>query len=277
MIRFRSPTTTPLHPFGADVPVGTFRVTQRFDDPDFFYRDGRTHGAVDIGNRQCGAPIVAMAPGTASRIKDNATALGAKTDALGIRIDHGQGVSTEYWHLASWGVASGSKVNAGQVIGWLGSTGLGNVCHTHIEMKVDGQRIDPEPYMFGAVFDPAPEDDVLGDQTIFLDSPFRARIAAGVSIRSQPRLSDDTRVSITSAVTEVTVIGRTSGAEFRGSRNWHVFGEDRGGLRCVHSSLTERITATPIGIDNKIAGALTAAKGAQQAINVVVSNLEALG
>jgi hypothetical protein len=285
MIRFRSPVTRPLHPPRGDAPRegDHFYVTQRFDDPDFYYANLPnppnplpTHRATDIGNGQCGYPIVAMAPGVAYRTKDDATRLGAPTDALGIRIDHGQGVTTAYWHLASWSVANGVRVSAGQEIGKLGNTGLGQICHCHIEATLNGQRIDPEPLMFGGSLQ---EDDVLGEQTVFLATPFRVRIPSGVSIRTDTNLREETRVRVTEAPLEVTIIGRASGVEYGGSRNWHVFGEDKGGLRCVHSTLTERIpsdapAADCTALENRLAGALTAVKGAQQAINATRSALE---
>ena len=155
-LRFRSPVNVPLLRAGTPKPVppdprahDTFRVTQQFDSPDAYHRDGRKHNATDIGNFRCGDPVLAMAPGRARRVKDNATALGAKTDALGIVIDHGHGITTEYWHLNGWTVSDGQMVAAGQQIGIVGRTGLGDVCHVHVEAKRNGIKFDPEPLMFG--------------------------------------------------------------------------------------------------------------------------------
>jgi hypothetical protein len=163
-VGFRRPVTKPLLRLGTVKPLppdprayDTFRVTQRFGTPDAYYaeidrragRTPRTHGAVDVGNFRCGDAVVAMAPGTARRVQDNAVALGAKTNALGLVIDHGSGITSEYWHLNGYSVASGAKVTAGQQIGIVGRTGLGDVCHLHVEVKRAGGRIDPEPLMFG--------------------------------------------------------------------------------------------------------------------------------
>lgn len=284
MIRFRSPVTRPLHPRreeGEPRIDDHFYVTQQFDDPDFYWSNVPnppnplpTHRATDIGNARCGYPIVAMAPGTAYRIKDNASQLGAPNDALGIRIDHGEGVSTAYWHLASWSVASGVRVQAGQEIGKLGNTGLGQVCHCHIEATVNGVRIDPEPLMFGGTI---PEDDVLAQKTNFVDNPFRGRVTARSTIRTDRRLEASTAAGVLDAGTEITVIGRAQGDEYAGSTVWYVFGVDRTGLRCIHSKLVEKPPSTApdcSALENKVAGALTAAKGAQQAVNAVVNALE---
>jgi hypothetical protein len=105
--------------------------------------------ATDIGNTRCNDPIVAMAAGTVRLVQDNATAFGAPSNALGVVIDHGSGITTEYWHLNAWTVAHGAQVTAGQQIGIVGSTGLNTVCHCHVEAKRNGVKFDPEPLMFG--------------------------------------------------------------------------------------------------------------------------------
>lgn len=153
-----SPVTQPLHVFewqrpGSGAAADDFRVTQRFDDIDYYWKDkdparaALGHRAVDIGNARCGYPLVAMLPGTVTLLKDNATAYGAATDALGVRIDVGNGLTLEYWHLGSWSVANGARVVAGQEIGRVGNTGLGAVCHCHLEGKIYGTRFDLEPFM----------------------------------------------------------------------------------------------------------------------------------
>lgn len=170
-IRFRSPVTRPLHPprIGPRI-ADEFYVTQRFGDPDFYWKDRDTakylagHRATDIGNGQCGYPIVAMAPGRVIHVEDNATAFGAPNNALGVRIDHGHGVTTDVWHLDSRSVFNGELVAAGRQIGKLGKTGLGQVCHAHIEARINGVRINPEPLMFGGsitIGAAVPEEDDL--------------------------------------------------------------------------------------------------------------------
>ena len=154
-IAFRSPVTVPLLRFGAPKPVppdprahDTFRITKRSRDPDPGGPGGK-HLAIDFGNFRCGDPIVAMAPGKARRAHDAAKADGAPTNALGIIIDHGSGVHTEYWHLSAFKVADGADVVAGTVIGLVGMTGNADGCHCHLELKIDGVRVDPEPHAFG--------------------------------------------------------------------------------------------------------------------------------
>jgi hypothetical protein len=160
-IGFRSPVKVQLLRFGASKPLppnprahDTFRVTTRFLDPDTLGRRDAAgnvlrHNAIDIGNFRCGDPVIAMAGGVARRTHDDAKAHGAANDALGIVIDHGDGVVTEYWHLSSFAVADRVKVRRGQQIGFVGNTGLGGACHCHVELKLNGVQTDPEPHMFG--------------------------------------------------------------------------------------------------------------------------------
>lgn len=66
-------------------------------------------------------------------------------------IDHGGGVETHYYHLASGTVtvALGDRVTAGQVIGNMGSTGASTGAHLHFQMEIHGNPVDPMPYIVG--------------------------------------------------------------------------------------------------------------------------------
>lgn len=58
-------------------------------------------------------------------------------------VDHGRGVFTGYWHLQTIRVQAGDRVQAGQVLGEVGSTGLSTGPHLHWEMRVGGVAVDP--------------------------------------------------------------------------------------------------------------------------------------
>lgn len=60
-----------------------------------------------------------------------------------IRMDHGGGVATGYGHLSRFAVNGGMRVRAGQVIGYVGSTGLSTGPHLHYEVFRNGASIDP--------------------------------------------------------------------------------------------------------------------------------------
>ena len=65
-----------------------------------------------------------------------------------VLIDHGSGVETAYAHLATGGtvVSVGERVEAGEPIGLVGSTGASTGCHLHVEVRLDGVRTDPMPF-----------------------------------------------------------------------------------------------------------------------------------
>lgn len=214
IIHFRSPVTVPLHRAGECSPAtDDFCVTQHFNTPDYYASQKvpppdplPQHNATDIGNFRCGYPIVAMAPGTAWRVQDNATAFGAPNNALGIVVDHGSGVKTAYWHLASWTAANGAPVAAGQEVGKLGNTGLGQTCHCHIELLLNGVKIDPEPHMFGAALDttlPSEDDVKLPDGAAAMA---QGVIGPGVGIRTTAVVADDNLIRRTEADTQVAIL-----------------------------------------------------------------------
>jgi murein DD-endopeptidase MepM/ murein hydrolase activator NlpD len=58
-------------------------------------------------------------------------------------LKHGQGYESYYGHLKDWNVDKGDSVQAGQTIGWVGTTGKSTAPHLHFEVRKDGQRIDP--------------------------------------------------------------------------------------------------------------------------------------
>jgi murein DD-endopeptidase MepM/ murein hydrolase activator NlpD len=102
---------------------------------------GAFHYGTDIA-ASCGTPVFAATSG----IVDAVGAVGSYGNW--ILIDHGAGVQSGYAHLATGEtlVAVGDSVAAGQQIGRVGSTGLSTGCHTHVEVRVSGVRIDPQKF-----------------------------------------------------------------------------------------------------------------------------------
>jgi murein DD-endopeptidase MepM/ murein hydrolase activator NlpD len=105
--------------------------------PIFGY--ARMHSGIDFGAPH-GSPIVASANGQiASAGWDGGY---GKT----VRINHGAGLTTLYGHMSSLAVSPGQSVAAGQVIGYVGSTGLSTGPHLHYELHRNGERIDPASF-----------------------------------------------------------------------------------------------------------------------------------
>jgi murein DD-endopeptidase MepM/ murein hydrolase activator NlpD len=68
-----------------------------------------------------------------------------------VRIDHGGGVSSAYGHIANGGtlVRNGQQVVAGQPIAITGTTGGSTGCHSHFEIRLNGNPTDPVAFMHG--------------------------------------------------------------------------------------------------------------------------------
>ena len=87
--------------------------------------------------------IVAAASGTVVTVGYN-TAYGNR-----VIINHGGGVQTLYAHMTSYAVSEGDTVSAGDVIGYVGSTGYSTGNHLHFSVLVNGSYVDPKPYVQG--------------------------------------------------------------------------------------------------------------------------------
>ncbi len=97
------------------------------------------HQGVDIG-APTGACIVAMAAGTV--IACGSRAISGNY----IYVDHGGGIVTRYYHLSRIACHMGQKVSAGQLIGYVGSTGRSTGPHLHFEVRVNGSPVNGLKY-----------------------------------------------------------------------------------------------------------------------------------
>ena len=101
----------------------------------------RMHAGIDFRARH-GTPIVAV---TDARVSGAGRMGGC---GIAVRLDHGNGLSTRYCHMSRMAVNRGQSVRRGQVIGYVGSTGLSTGPHLHYEMYRNGRAVDPRGVKF---------------------------------------------------------------------------------------------------------------------------------
>ncbi len=65
-----------------------------------------------------------------------------------IIVDHGYGYQTLYAHMSAFAVKQGQQVRRGDVIGYVGSTGLSTAPHLHYEVHLNNKRVNPVNYYF---------------------------------------------------------------------------------------------------------------------------------
>ena len=65
-----------------------------------------------------------------------------------VRLRHGNGIDTRYCHMSRIAVRGGQSVKRGQVIGYVGSTGLSTGPHLHYEMYRGGRSVNPASVKF---------------------------------------------------------------------------------------------------------------------------------
>jgi murein DD-endopeptidase MepM/ murein hydrolase activator NlpD len=98
------------------------------------------HKGMDFAGAE-GGDIIAVADGVVSWA-------GRRSGyGLLVEITHGNGYATRYAHNKSNTVALGDQVTAGQVIGYIGSSGRSTGPHVHFELWKDGKVTNPSPYL----------------------------------------------------------------------------------------------------------------------------------
>lgn len=63
-------------------------------------------------------------------------------------ISHGNGVETWYGHCSKLYVSEGEKVDGGQIIAAVGSTGNSTGPHLHLEVRINGTHVNPQKYLY---------------------------------------------------------------------------------------------------------------------------------
>jgi murein DD-endopeptidase MepM/ murein hydrolase activator NlpD len=117
------------------------RLSSRFGrrgDP--FRKTAAMHYGLDMPGRP-GTPVLASASGVV-RFAGSAGSYGEM-----VEIDHDGGLATRYAHLSRILVRPGTRVEQGQPVALMGSTGRSTGSHLHFEVRIVGRAVDPLPWL----------------------------------------------------------------------------------------------------------------------------------
>ncbi len=125
-------------PFAYPVEPDKLRLTSNFGTRRSYSGSpvASFHGGTDFGG-EVGLPIYASAGGVvvmAERLTIRGNA---------VLIDHGLGLFSGYWHMRDLAVQVGQQIKPGDLIGYLGDTGLATGPHLHWEMRLNGIAVEP--------------------------------------------------------------------------------------------------------------------------------------
>ena len=100
-----------------------------------------THTGLDIA-AATGTPIKVVADGTVT--------FAAYNGSYGylVKVDHGNGVETWYGHTSKMLVKAGQEVKSGDTIALVGSTGNSTGPHLHFEVRINGEHVNPQKYLY---------------------------------------------------------------------------------------------------------------------------------
>lgn len=106
------------------------------------YKVKKMHTGIDFA-ASIGTPVYATADGTVSKVDVKFSGYGKM-----VEINHGFGYRTRYAHMHDFAVKIGQHVKRGDLIGYVGNTGLSTAPHLHYEVFINDQRVDPVHYFF---------------------------------------------------------------------------------------------------------------------------------
>lgn len=114
-------------------------ITSRFGNRESIRSSG--HTGLDIA-APYGTSIKAAASGTVT--------FAGYSGGYGyvVKMSHGNGIETYYGHCSKLYVSAGQKIEAGDVIAAVGSTGNSTGNHLHFEVRVNGSEVNPQNYLY---------------------------------------------------------------------------------------------------------------------------------
>ncbi|WP_240741099.1 peptidoglycan DD-metalloendopeptidase family protein [Deinococcus sp. Arct2-2] len=115
-------------------PMRSYRITSRYGERDIAFHRQVFHGGVDLA-APAGTPIYAASSGTVTQ---------SGYGDYGLNVFTNSGNSTlVYGHMSRTAVSAGQPVSRGQLIGYVGCSGICTGPHLHFEIRLGGQTVDP--------------------------------------------------------------------------------------------------------------------------------------
>lgn len=117
---------------------GAYGVTNEFGWAGAW--DGNYHNGIDLG-ASSGTPILSCASGTVAYV--------GWYDSGGnaVIVNHGNGIRSIYMHMSATAASVGQSVSAGDLIGYVGSTGYSTGPHLHFQIEINGTPVSPRSYI----------------------------------------------------------------------------------------------------------------------------------
>jgi murein DD-endopeptidase MepM/ murein hydrolase activator NlpD len=106
------------------------------------YKVKKLHTGIDFA-ASIGTPIYATADGTVAEVSVKFSGYGKM-----VEVNHGFGYRTRYAHMHEFAVRSGQTIKRGDLIGYVGNTGLSTAPHLHYEVLINGDHVDPVHYFY---------------------------------------------------------------------------------------------------------------------------------
>ncbi|MCU0420082.1 MAG: M23 family metallopeptidase [Cyclobacteriaceae bacterium] len=106
------------------------------------YKVKKMHTGIDFA-AAIGTPIYATADGAIDVVQNSFSGYGKM-----IEIDHGFGYRSRYAHMHGFAVRQGQRVKRGDLIGYVGDTGISTAPHLHYEVLINGVQVNPVHYFF---------------------------------------------------------------------------------------------------------------------------------
>lgn len=118
------------------------------------YKVKKMHTGIDFA-ASIGTPIYATADGKVLEVDVKFSGYGKM-----VEIDHGFGYKTRYAHMHEFAVRPGQTIKRGDLVGYVGNTGLSTAPHLHYEVLINGSQVDPVHYFYNDL-SPAEYEKVL--------------------------------------------------------------------------------------------------------------------